>query len=227
MKKNMTSLALAAALVAGVALPVQSASAAAGDWIVRGGVTWVVPDESSDKLVVGGTATVDTRVSIDNDIKPSFTITYMLTDAIGIELLGALPFKHDVDGKGGPFGGVHLAEAKHLPPTLSLQYHFNQFGAIKPYVGAGINYTVFFDEKATGNLKSAGFTKVSLKESFGYALQVGMDYDLGNNWLVNADVRYIDIETEARLSGPGGVKAKIDNIEIDPFVFTLAVGKRF
>ena len=225
--KNTASRALAAAVVAGTALVSQSALAAAGDWIVRGGVTVVAPNDDSGTIGVAGLGDTGSKVAVGNDVKPSFTITYMVTDAIGVELLGAFPFEHEVDAKGGALAGLgHVADVKHLPPTLSLQYHF-QTGAFRPYVGAGINYTFFFDEEATSSLKGAGFNKVSLKESFGYALQAGVDYEFGNNWLVNADLRYIDIETEARLSGPGGATGKIDNIEIDPVVFTLAVGKRF
>lgn len=224
--KNTASRALAAAVVAGTMLASQSALAAAGDWILRGGATLVAPNDDSGTAIVGGVDT-GSKVSVGNDVKPSFTVTYMLTDAIGIELLGAFPFKHEVDASGGALAGLgHIADVQHLPPTLSLQYHF-QAGAFRPYVGAGLNYTFFFEEEASSSLKAAGFNKVSLKESFGYALQVGLDYELSNNWLVNADLRYIDIETEARLSGPGGATGKVDNIEIDPVVFTLAVGKRF
>lgn len=121
---------------------------------------------------------------------------------------------------------MKLAEVKHLPPTVSLQYHFNM-GAFKPYVGAGLNYTVFFDEKITNaGLKSLGYDDIELDDSFGYALQVGADYDIGNGWLLNADVRYIDIETEAELKGDG-VTGYVDDVKIDPVVYTLAIGKRF
>jgi len=226
--KKSASRVLAVAVAAGAMLAGQSALAAAGDWIIRGGATLVAPNDDSGYVNVpalGGNT--GSKVSVGNDVKPSFTVTYMVTDNLGVELIGALPFEHEVDAKGGGLDGLgHIADVKHLPPTLSLQYHF-PLGQFRPYVGAGLNYTVFFDEKPTASLRDAGFTKVSLDDSFGYALQVGVDYDLGNNWLLNADVRYIDIETEAKLSGPGGQTGSVDNIEINPVVFTLAVGKRF
>lgn len=224
--KNSASRVLAVAVAAGALLVGQNALAAAGDWIIRGGVTMVTPNDDSGEVIAGGPT--GSKVSVGNDVKPSFTITYMLTDNLGVELIGALPFEHEVDVEGGALAGMGLgpiADVKHLPPTLSLQYHF-PLGQFRPYVGAGINYTMFFEEKVTDPTLRTMYDKISLKDSFGYALQVGVDYDLGNNWLLNADVRYIDIETEARLSGASGT-ATVDNIEINPVVFTLAVGKRF
>ncbi len=224
--KNSASRVLAVAVAAGALLVGQNALAAAGDWIIRGGVTMVTPNDDSGEVIAGGPT--GSKVSVGNDVKPSFTITYMLTDNLGVELIGALPFEHEVDVEGGALAGMglgHIADVKHLPPTLSLQYHF-PLGQFRPYVGAGINYTMFFEEKVTDPTLRTMYDKISLKDSFGYALQVGVDYDLGNNWLLNADVRYIDIETEARLSGASGT-ATVDNIEINPVVFTLAVGKRF
>lgn len=222
--KNSASRVLAVAVAAGALLVGQNALAAAGDWIIRGGVTMVTPNDDSGEVIAGGPT--GSKVSVGNDVKPSFTIAYMLTDNLGVELIGALPFEHEVDTKGGTLAGLgHIADVKHLPPTLSLQYHF-PLGQFRPYVGAGINYTMFFEEKVTDPTLRTMYDKISLKDSFGYALQVGVDYELGNNWLLNADLRYIDIETEARLSGASGT-ATVDNIEINPVVFTLAVGKRF
>lgn len=219
------SRALAIAALVGTSLAGSSAFAAAGDWIVRGGATLVAPNDDSDAVVLNGSAVDDSKVEVGNDVRPSFTISYMLTDAVAVELLGALPFQHEVEAGGSLSGLGRIADVKHLPPTVSLQYHFNA-GALRPYVGAGLNYTFFFEEDASSSLVDAGFNRVSLKDSFGYALQLGADYELGNDWLVNADVRYINIETEARLSGPGGT-GRVDDVEINPLVFTLAVGKRF
>jgi outer membrane protein len=149
----------------------------------------------------------------------SFTLGYMMTDNIGIEVLGALPFKHEIRGTGTLAGLGEIAETKHLPPTVSVQYYFMPQGAVRPYVGAGVNYTYFFDEETKGAL--AG-TSIDLDDSWGLAGQVGVDIDISNNWFVNADGRYIDIDTEARL----GTGEQVD-VQIDPWVFTLAVGRRF
>lgn len=226
---KLSSRALTLAIATGAALAGSTAFAAAGDWIVRGGVTAVSPNEDSDAIFASELApepVAGSEVSVDSNVRPSFTIAYMLTDAIAVELIGAFPFEHEISGAGtaGVYG--ELAEVKHLPPTVSLQYHFNM-GAFKPYVGAGLNYTVFFDEKITNaDLKSLGYDDIELDDSFGYALQVGADYDIGNGWLLNADVRYIDIETEAELKGDG-VTGYVDDVKIDPVVYTLAIGKRF
>jgi outer membrane protein len=140
----------------------------------------------------------------------------MLSDNLGLEVLASTPFSHDIKLAGT---GVKVAETKHLPPTVSLNYHFDTTGAFKPYVGAGINYTLFFDEETSGPL--AG-TDLSLDGSFGLAAQVGLDYDISDTMFVNLNVRWIDIDTDAELDG-----AELETVEIDPYVFTLALGWRF
>lgn len=112
-----------------------------------------------------------------------------------------------------------VAETKHLPPTLSLQYYFKPVPNVRPYVGAGVNYTYFWDEKTAGPLAGAD---IDIDDSWGLAAQVGVDVDLDADWFVNADVRYIDIDTEATIEGLGTV-----DVDISPWVYTLAVGYRF
>lgn len=187
----------------------------AGDWFGRIGASMVDPDSSSG--TVGGAP--GSGVEVDDDTQLSFTLGYMMTANIGIEVLGALPFKHEIRGTGTLAGLGEIAETKHLPPTVSVQYYFMPQGAVRPYVGAGVNYTYFFDEETKGAL--AG-TSIDLDDSWGLAGQVGVDIDISNNWFVNADGRYIDIDTEARL----GTGEQVD-VQIDPWVFTLAVGRRF
>lgn len=203
-------------------------AAGQGDWLVRAGATLVAPNDDSSRVSVPdlGGPVDGTGVTVDNDVKPSFTIAYMLTDNLALELIGALPFEHDIGGKG--LGISNIGSTKHLPPTLSLQYHFNVTPAIKPYVGVGVNYTIFFEEDVSGAVRNAlGYTKMDIDDSLGWAVQLGSDFELGGGWLVNADVRYIDIGTEATLKGsPTLQNAKVD-VDIDPWVFTLAVGKRF
>src|SRR5690606_12035128 len=132
--------ALAAALVLGVAGMGTAAAHEAGDVLVKVGVTHVNPKSDNGDLL-GGT----TRVDVGNSTRPSFSLTYMATKNIGVELLGAFPFKHDIDLAGmGEIGST-----KHLPPTLSLQWHFLPDSKIQPYVGVGVNYTKFFSEKSS------------------------------------------------------------------------------
>lgn len=201
------------AAVLGAGLLTGGASAHAleqGDWLVRFGGSMI--DPKSDAGNVGGD-----RLSVDDATQVSFTAVRMLTDNLGLELLAALPFEHDVKLA----GAGKIAETKHLPPTLSLQYYFKPAPNVRPYVGAGVNYTYFWDEKGTGAL--AGFD-VDIDDSWGLAAQVGVDVDLDETWFVNADARYIDIDTEADIQGvPGGAVG----VDISPWVYTVAVGYRF
>jgi outer membrane protein len=202
--KRLTVLGLAlVVLTAGVA---QTAYAKdAGEWIVRAGAKVVDPKRANSDIV-----------RVGDDTMFTFDVTYMATSNIGIELLAAAPFTHQltlVDG------GQNVGSTDHLPPTLSVQYHANAEGAFQPYVGAGINWTIFFNEKTTGPLEG---TDLSLDDSFGLALQLGADWLIGRKWLVNADVRWIDIDTKATLDG-----TDLGTVEIDPFVFGLNAGYRF
>lgn len=177
----------------------------AGDWIVRVGVGNVDPKSDNGDIA-----------SVDSGTAAVFNATYMMTDNIGIELLAATPFTHDIKLAAG---GTRVGETKHLPPTLSVQYHFDTNSAIRPYVGAGLNFTIFFDEETTGPL--AG-TNLDLEESFGIAAQVGADWDFSDNMFANLDVRWINIETDAQLDG-----APLETVEIDPIVYSLTLGWRF
>jgi len=203
-----------ACLITAVCLPSLAQAHSAGDFIFRAGPTYVVPDESSDDVLGLG------EFSVSNDVQLGITGTYMITDNMGVELLAATPFSHNVS-----LGGGNIAKVKHLPPTLVAQYYlFDAQSAWRPYIGAGINYTTFFDEEFTNNLGGA-LTDLKLKDSWGFAAQVGMDYALANNMVVNASVWWMDIDTEVKFKA-GGVQQKIKT-DIDPWVFMMGVGYRF
>jgi len=180
-------------------------AANASDWIVRVGGHYVDPKSDNHEVV-----------SVDSGQSLTFNATYMLSPNWGVELLAAWPFSHDITLNAD---GSKVAETKHLPPTLSLQYHFLPDGRIRPYVGAGLNATLFFDEKTTGAL--AG-TELSLDDSFGVAAQLGVDFALSDDWMLNLDARWIDIDTGARLDGVG-----IGSVAIDPYAFGISVGRKF
>jgi len=150
----------------------------------------------------------------------SLTLGKMITSNLAVELLGAWPFSHDINGDGTIAALGKIAETKQLPPVLSLQYHFAPKAKVRPYVGVGVNYTIFFDEKTTGAL--AG-TAIDLDSSVGPAAQVGLDVEIAKNWFVSADVRYIGIKTTATLGGGLGTV----DVDINPLVYTVAVGSRF
>ena len=202
--KKVLPLLIAAAFASPAVLAHQ-----AGDILVRGGLAFVSPQTSSDDVL--GTGELD----IDSNIQLGLTLSYMLTDNWGVELLAATPFSHSVSTPG--LGEV--AKVKHLPPTLMAQYYFGDANSkVRPYVGAGINYTTFFDEEGRGAL--AG-TDVSVDSSWGLAGQVGLDMAINDRWFVNASAWLIDIDTDVH-TAVGTI-----NTSIDPVAFMFGVGYRF
>jgi outer membrane protein len=187
-----------------------------GDWLLRVGAGHVAPNDSS----TGFSAAPTVEAAVDSSTNLALTIAYMLTDNIGVELVGALPFTHDINGAGS--GGASLgkvAETKQLPPTVLAQYYFNPKGGVRPYLGAGVNYTFFFDEQTTGALEG---TDLSLDSSVGLAVEAGVDIDIGKNMFVNFAAWYMDIETTATSSAVGTA-----DVKIDPWVAFVGLGWRF
>ena len=179
------------------------------DWIVKVGVHTVDP-KSDNGTLAGGTLKSD----VGSDVKPTVTAEYLLAPEWGVEVLASLPWKHDVK-----LNGVLAATTKQLPPTVSVQYHFNPSGKVSPFVGLGLNYTMFFSEHTTGPL--AG-TKLSLDDSLGIAAHGGVDFRIDERWLVTLDARWIKIGTDAKVNG-----TKVGTVHIDPFAYGIAVGYRF
>lgn len=196
--------------------------------IIRGGPVYVHSQDKSDHVKVGG-AKSDLKAKADNDTQLGLNFQYMITDNFAIELLGATPFSHKLKLSGGNstgLAGAHLGKIKHLPPTLSaLWYPLDSSYELQPYIGLGVNYTFFFDEKLSGDAKKAGFHGLDLDNSWGWAAHVGADYSLDENRLINAQVRYIDIETKAKTHlANTKVTAKYD---LDPWVVMFGVGYKF
>jgi outer membrane protein len=222
---------LGASLVA-LALAAPAAHAyQAGDMILRAGAITTAPNESSGDLKFDGNKVSGTKATLDSDTQLGLTFAYKLTDHIGLELLAATPFKHTVGvkGLGGGLDGK-LADIKQLPPTLSLQYYpMEPNSRFQPYAGVGINYTLFFDEDLSSARKQQGFSNLKLQDSVGIAGQLGMDYMLTDNLLVNASVWYVDIDTKASVNGPtalGYSKTKVD-VDVDPWVYMVGLGYKF
>ncbi|AXM96666.1 OmpW/AlkL family protein [Pseudomonas plecoglossicida] len=227
MNKSLLGASLAAlALVA----PVAHAHKA-GDMILRAGAITTAPNESSGDLKFDGNKVSGTKATLDSDTQLGLTFAYMLTDHVGIELLAATPFQHEVGvkGLGGGLDGK-LADVKQLPPTLSLQYYpMDPNSRFQPYAGIGINYTLFFDEDLTSERKQQGFSNLELQDSVGISGQLGMDYMITDNILFNASVWYVDIDTKASVDGPtalGYSKTKV-NVDVDPWVYMVGLGYKF
>lgn len=197
-----------------------------GDLIVRAGVASVQPNEDSSPLVVNGSALPGTAAGVDGDEQLGLTVTYMLTEHVGLGVLAATPFEHDIKARGL---GVNAGSAQHLPPAVTVQYFpLSTASTIQPYIGLGINYTVFFQEDVDSELENAigASGNLSLDDSFGIAGQAGVDWMLSSNWLLNASVWYLDIDTEATFKFANGTRVTAD-VDIDPWVYMVGVGYRF
>ena len=218
MKKLILSVAISTALLSAIS---PALAFEQGDWVVRAGMTNVAPDDSSSNVNVGG-VDLGVGVNVDDNTQLGLNFVYFYSQQLAIEVLAATPFSHDI----GLNTVGALGNTKHLPPTLSANYYFADPSAkFQPYVGAGVNYTIFFDEEFTSANTSAGFSDLDLDSSLGLAAQVGFDYMLDDKWLVNASVRWIDIDTEASfdLNGSAG---SVD-VSIDPFIYSITAGYRF
>jgi outer membrane protein len=232
MKKSLLVLALAAAFAPTLV------QAEAGDWVVRLRATNVNPSESSKlgektneaygipnlSQALYGSNTANLQV--DSNTIPELDISYYFTKNIAAELILALGTKHDVNTSGN--GVKHkLGEVNLLPPTLTLQWHFNPDQTFDPYVGAGLSYIRAMDN----GLNYEGVAPIRIdRNSWGPALQVGLDINLKDRWLVNFDVKKIwfdtDVKLDAAVLGAPGYR-KIDNLDIDPWVVSVGFGKKF
>ncbi|HZX78877.1 OmpW/AlkL family protein [Lysobacter sp.] len=207
MQKTLITSALALALGA-AAMPAFAQSA--GDWTLGVGVHAVDPKSDNGSLVDGAL-----KVDVDTDVKPTLTFEYFVRDNLGIEVIAAWPFEHDIsiDGLGT------VGSTKQLPPTVSLQYHFNSKGKVSPFIGAGVNYTAFFSEDTRGALEGS---KLKLDDSWGLAAHAGIDFAVGERSAIRVDARWIDIDTDVKLDG-----TDIGTVNIDPIVYGAAYVMKF
>ena len=185
----------------------------AGDIMVRGRMTGVLPNTSSAVSPIGG------HVDASNSLEPEVDLTYFFTPNIAIEGIAAITRHHLVD-KSSTLGNVDLGHVTLLPPTITAQYHFLSAQSFSPYVGAGVNYTVFFDSTyPTGGTVHS----INYQNSFGTALQIGADYHVQGNWFVNVDVKQIFLTTHAKINGG----AVLGSVDINPTIVGLGIGYKF
>lgn len=225
MKRSLLALAVLSSL----SIPAFSADYQAGDIVVRGGATMVNPDSGKAAIYLSG-ADSTMSLTVDDNTQIGLNFVYFYDNNWAIEILAATPFTHDVtiQDKNSVLGvdGAKLAEVSQLPPTISALYYFNTSSKLKPYVGAGINYTIFFDEEFESTPESLGFSDLELDGSFGLSLQVGADYQINDKWHINASARYISIESEATFDVAGDNIGKAD-IDVDPMVYSIMLGYKF
>lgn len=206
------SLSFALAVSAAAIVMPQDAEAAKSPWMVRGRILAVLPDEDATVSPIGG------NVEIGDQVVPELDITYFFDENWAAELiLGVTP--HEVTHKPT---NLDLGTVWLLPPTLTLQYHFQPDDPVwRPYIGAGVNYTIFFGH---GDADPAVYD-ADFDPSFGFALQAGVDIPLGGNWTLNIDVKKVWINTDVSLdTGLGAVQADVD---IDPIIVGVGLGYRW
>ncbi|GLT23019.1 outer membrane protein [Zoogloea oryzae] len=203
---------IAACTVAALAaLSAGAVQAQESPWMVRARAVYLSWDNgNADGLQNAGVGTV----SADKRWIPEVDISYFFTKNIAAELV--LTYPQDVDIKTAALGGIGHVQA--LPPSLLLQYHFTDLGAFKPYVGLGLNYTIF-----TKDSFNTALGKVSVDgSSWGLAAQVGMDYAIDKKWSINLDAKYIQMDTDVKLGG-----TKIGKLDLNPITYGVGIGYRF
>lgn len=155
------------------------------------------------------------KTDVDHAVTPEFDITYFFTKNISAELIAATS-EHEIDA-----GSLNLGEAWILPPTLTLQYHFTPDNKFSPYIGAGLNYSLFYGE-SDGN----GFDNLDVDGGVGYAMQAGFDYWLNDKWGVNLDVKYINLDVDVDVD-LGATHLDADDVDLDPWIIGTGVSYKF
>lgn len=203
--KSLLPLVIAATLAAGTASIAQAAEA--GSWVVRFGAHTVNPQSNNGTLA-------GMKASIGSDTKPTASLEYLVTPSWGAEVLVAWPFEHEIR-----LDGQKAASTKHLPPVFGVNYHFMPEAKVSPFLGAGLNYTRFFNTRGEGLLQGAS---VKIDNSWGAAAHAGVDVTLSPRWLLTADVRWIDISGDVHVGG-----ANVGTAKVNPWVYGLSFGYRF
>lgn len=208
-------LALGAALaIAGAASAQDFQPKHKGLLMVNTRITDVAPD-AGDAILTAAGAPTGLHADVKEDVMPTLGIAYFLTDNVAVDLtLGTT--KHSVKAV-GPGTNVKVHDTWVLPPVVALQYHFAPAAKVSPYVGAGLNYMIFY-----GGKDKNGFT-VKLKDGAGFALQAGTDFALKDRWSVNLDVKKVFFSTRATING-GALTSKV---KLDPWVVSAGLGYKF
>ncbi|QRG07692.1 OmpW family protein [Xanthobacter dioxanivorans] len=216
---GMAALTAGSAVAADLSTPVYKAPVveeAQSPWQIRVRALYVMPEDGGSVNGIWGS-----DLTYSNAVVPELDITYYFTKNIAAELiLGVTP--HDINGAGSISGLGQVGKVWLLPPTLTLQYHFTDFGPFKPYLGAGVNYTAFFSQEAT----NPAFAEVKVKDSWGLALQAGFDWMIDKHWGFNVDVKKIFLQPDFTLQTVGGAYIT-GTADLNPWIFGTGVTYRF
>lgn len=178
-----------------------------GDWIVRLRATAL---QSANKDSTG------LDLSINDKVLPELDITRFLSPSVAAELVLTYPQRQTLSA-----GNTAIGTLKHLPPVLTLQYHFTQLPALRPYLGAGVNFTHFSDVRFDAATTAALNPSIK-RNSVGLALQAGVDWPFAGGWLLNADVKKVQLGTVVYANG-----ARAGHFGVNPWLLSLGVGRRF
>lgn len=216
LKRGMAAIALVAA---------GAAHAEAGDVLIRLRAIGVLPNEHANGI---HPAFPGEGLSVSDRWMPEIDVTYMATNNLGFELI-ASSTKHEASGVSGTTGSIgKLASTWVLPPTLTAQWHFAPEAHIRPYIGAGVNYTIFFNEKASDGLKDAigEDATVHMSNGWGWAGQVGMDIDITDRMFLNLDLKYIDMKTKVTIYN-AALGPQTTDLKLNPLVVGVGIGMKF
>lgn len=205
-KANATMKAklLAPLVAATLASLASSALAQEGTYMMRVRALNMQVDNGNSPNVAGA------KVEINNKTFPEIDFVYNFTKNLAAELVLTYPQKHDVKLQGNRIGSL-----KHLPPTLTLQYYFAPGSSVNPYVGAGINYTRFMSVSLPTGISTD-------KDSFGFAAQIGVDFEIAKNTYINLDFKRVNIDADVKVNG-----AKLTTLKVDPNLVSVGIGWRF
>ncbi|RVV98940.1 OmpW family protein [Mesobaculum littorinae] len=204
MKLRALLLSASAGLaLAGMGAATAASAQQAGDFTFGVGLGLVTPKDDNGTLSAGD-------LTLGDDTQITLTLEYLLTDNLGLELLAATPFTHDIK-----LNGAKVGEVEHLPPTVTLNYYFRNDSKFTPFVGAGVNFTTALDvDSPLGDL--------DLQDSWGLAAHLGLDYALSENNALRTDLRWMDIDMDTSLNGAG-----LGTAEVDPLVLGVSFVHRF
>ncbi|WP_371815101.1 OmpW family protein [Bradyrhizobium sp. CCBAU 51753] len=241
MKTILTTTSLLALASSLASIPVQAADLAQAPiyykapplepfnpWMIRLRVLGVLPDTAGSSVNVAGAAPLSSPasgLSISDQVVPELDITYFFTRNVAAELILGVT-RHHISGT-GTLNGLDIGKAWLLPPTLTLQYHFTDFGPLRPYIGAGINYTAFFNQSAA-NTSRAGLavTDLHIGNQFGAAVQFGFDYMLDRHWGLNFDVKKLWLRPDYSATVNNAI-AVTGRANIDPWLVSGGITYKF